>query len=67
MRGYKLILPNLQKRRAVWRLAGDIRGEGAMLLLRLWGALGWPDETATEEIALARYTVSDGLLPRTFS
>lgn len=38
-----------------------------MLLLRLWGALGWPDETATEEIALARYTVSDGLLPRTFS
>lgn len=30
-----------------------------MLLLRLWGALGWPDETATEEIALARYTVSD--------
>ncbi|EIW63135.1 cytoplasmic protein [Trametes versicolor FP-101664 SS1] len=45
-----------QKRRAVWRLAGDIRGEGATLLLRLWSALGWPDETATEEIALARYS-----------
>ncbi|KAI8969583.1 cytoplasmic protein [Trametes punicea] len=44
-----------QKRRAVWRLAGDIRGEGATLLLRFWSALGWPDETATEEIALARY------------
>ncbi|KAI0717219.1 cytoplasmic protein [Cerioporus squamosus] len=45
-----------QKRRAVWRLAGDIRGEGANLLLRLWSALGWPDETATEEVAMARYT-----------
>ena len=32
-----------------------------MLLLRLWGALGWPDETATEEIAIARYTVSYSL------
>ncbi|KAH9830756.1 cytoplasmic protein [Rhodofomes roseus] len=33
-----------QKRRAVWRLAGDIRGEGAALLLRLWEALGWSEE-----------------------
>ncbi|OBZ66616.1 Dedicator of cytokinesis protein 3 [Grifola frondosa] len=33
-----------QKRRAVWRLAGDIRGEGAALLLRVWDALGWPEE-----------------------
>ncbi|KAH8119460.1 cytoplasmic protein [Phellopilus nigrolimitatus] len=33
-----------QKRRAVWRLAGDIRGEGATILLRLWDALGWPEQ-----------------------
>ncbi|PCH43835.1 cytoplasmic protein [Wolfiporia cocos MD-104 SS10] len=33
-----------QKRRAVWRLGGDIRGEGAALLLRLWEALGWSEE-----------------------
>ncbi|RDX50021.1 cytoplasmic protein [Lentinus brumalis] len=45
-----------QKRRAVWRLAGDIRGEGANLLLRLWSALGWPDESATEDVAMARYS-----------
>ncbi|KAL0956056.1 hypothetical protein HGRIS_002226 [Hohenbuehelia grisea] len=30
-----------QKRRAVWRLAGDIRGEGASILLTLWNALAW--------------------------
>ncbi|KAF5351982.1 hypothetical protein D9756_007382 [Leucocoprinus leucothites] len=29
-----------QKRRAVWRLAGDIRGDGATILLNLWQALG---------------------------
>jgi len=29
-----------QKRRAVWRLAGDIRGDGATILLSLWHALG---------------------------
>ena len=37
-------LTPLQKRRAVWRLAGDIRGEGAAILLRLWSALGWPEQ-----------------------
>ncbi|KZT04604.1 cytoplasmic protein [Laetiporus sulphureus 93-53] len=35
-----------QKRRTVWRLAGDIRGEGAALLLRMWDALGWSEELA---------------------
>jgi hypothetical protein len=25
----------------VWRLVGDIRGEGAAILLRIWNALGW--------------------------
>ncbi|KAL6308154.1 cytoplasmic protein [Sparassis latifolia] len=33
-----------QKRRAVWRLAGDIRGEGASILLRMWDALGWHED-----------------------
>ncbi|KAI0940660.1 hypothetical protein AcW1_003797 [Taiwanofungus camphoratus] len=33
-----------QKRRAVWRLGGDIRGEGAAILLRLWDALGWSED-----------------------
>ncbi|PFH51985.1 hypothetical protein AMATHDRAFT_74495 [Amanita thiersii Skay4041] len=32
-----------QKRRAVWRLAGDVRGEGAAILLNLWQALGWSE------------------------
>ncbi|KAF8629938.1 hypothetical protein AX15_003177 [Amanita polypyramis BW_CC] len=32
-----------QKRRAVWRLAGDVRGEGATILLRLWQSLGWSE------------------------
>lgn len=33
----------MQKRRAVWRLGGDIRGEGADILLRLWESLRWPE------------------------
>ncbi|KAF8840035.1 hypothetical protein BDN67DRAFT_969174 [Paxillus ammoniavirescens] len=37
-----------QKRRAVWRLGGDIRGEGADILLRLWEALAWPETPDTE-------------------
>lgn len=35
-----------QKRRAVWRLAGDIRGDGAATLKYLWQALGEPRPTA---------------------
>ncbi|KAI0812456.1 cytoplasmic protein [Irpex lacteus] len=52
-----------QKRRAVWRLVGDIRGEGAAILLRIWNALGWqidgspegrmPALTANYQIALS--------------
>lgn len=38
--------------RAVWRLAGDIRGEGAKVLIRLWNAIGWPEERAAEPSAL---------------
>jgi dedicator of cytokinesis protein 3 len=31
-----------QKRRAVWRIAGDIRKRGAQLLQHTWAAIGWP-------------------------
>ncbi|KAI0700925.1 cytoplasmic protein [Cytidiella melzeri] len=37
-----------QKRRAVWRLVGDIRGEGAAILLRIWNALGWQVDLPSE-------------------
>ena len=30
-----------QKRRAVWKIAGDVREEGADLLRRSWEAIGW--------------------------
>ena len=36
-----------QKRRAVWKIAGDIREQGAELLGRVWDALGW--DTDPEE------------------
>lgn len=38
-----------QKRRAVWKIAGDVREHGAELLRRTWEAIGWetsPDERA---------------------
>ncbi|KAG8964810.1 hypothetical protein FRC03_001343 [Tulasnella sp. 419] len=44
-----------QKRRAVWRLANDIRGEGAAILLRLWEALGWPEAMSAQAGAVTRY------------
>lgn len=34
-----------QRRRAVWRLAGDIRGEGAQIFAKLWNSIGWPDKS----------------------
>lgn len=30
-----------QKRRAVWKIAGDVRQQGAALLKRSWEAIGW--------------------------
>ena len=36
-----------QKRRAVWKIAGDVREQGATLLRRSWEAIGW--ETSLEE------------------
>jgi hypothetical protein len=43
-----------QKRRAVWKIAGDVREHGADLLRRTWEAIGW--ETTVEE--RARYGLS---------
>ncbi|CAK7274903.1 Deoxycytidine kinase 1 [Sporothrix epigloea] len=37
-----------QKRRAVWKIAGDVREHGAELLRRTWEAIGW-DATADEQ------------------
>jgi dedicator of cytokinesis protein 3 len=36
-----------QKRRAVWKIAGDVREHGAELLRRTWEAIGW--ETTVDE------------------
>ncbi|KAL7272558.1 Deoxycytidine kinase 1 [Rhizina undulata] len=36
-----------QKRRAVWKVAGDVREQGADLLRRTWEAIGW--ETSAED------------------
>lgn len=36
-----------QKRRAVWKIAGDVREHGAELLRRTWEAIGW--DTAADE------------------
>ena len=38
-----------QKRRAVWKIAGDVREHGAELLRKTWEAIGW--ETSLEERA----------------
>ena len=43
-----------QKRRAVWKIAGDVREQGATLLKRSWEAIGW--EANLEE--QTRYGVS---------
>ena len=43
-----------QKRRAVWKIAGDVREHGAELLRRTWEAIGW--DTSSEE--RARYGLS---------
>ncbi|KAJ7129841.1 C2 domain in Dock180 and Zizimin proteins-domain-containing protein [Mycena crocata] len=44
-----------QKCRAVWRLAGDIRGDGAAILLTLWQALGWAEHPTTTGEPATRY------------
>ncbi|KAF5370873.1 hypothetical protein D9758_002073 [Tetrapyrgos nigripes] len=44
-----------QKRRAVWRLAGDIRGEGAAVMLNLWQSLGWAEHASSTGELSTRY------------
>ncbi|KFA63731.1 hypothetical protein S40285_01966 [Stachybotrys chlorohalonatus IBT 40285] len=44
-----------QKRRAVWKIAGDVREHGAELLRRMWEAIGW-EATADER---ARFGLSN--------
>ncbi|KIK67093.1 hypothetical protein GYMLUDRAFT_37133 [Collybiopsis luxurians FD-317 M1] len=44
-----------QKRRAVWRLAGDIRGEGASIMLTLWQALGWGEHSSSTGESVMRF------------
>src|SRR6266851_7346340 len=46
-----------QRRRAVWRMAGDIRGEGAAILQQLWDALGWPEDVSERAGVVTRYGV----------
>lgn len=36
-----------QKRRAIWKIAGDVREDGAELLRQTWEAIGW--ETSADE------------------
>lgn len=43
-----------QRRRAVWRLAGDIRGEGAQIFAKLWDAIGAPDSIRSEDRDVGR-------------
>ena len=58
-----------QKRRAVWKVAGDVREESANLLQRSWEAIGW--DTSLEEqkryntVRLGGYQVQyvPGLVP----
>ncbi|KAL1585688.1 hypothetical protein WHR41_05956 [Cladosporium halotolerans] len=47
-----------QKRRAIWKIAGDVREEGAQLLKRAWEAIGW--ETDEESRALHGFTRMGG-------
>ena len=47
-----------QKSRAVWRLAGDIRGDGAAIVLQLWDALGWPEDVCESHGVVTRFGVS---------
>ncbi|KXS95602.1 hypothetical protein AC578_10377 [Pseudocercospora eumusae] len=39
-----------QKRRAVWKIAGDVRELGAGLLKRSWEAIGWETDSETKRL-----------------
>ncbi|MCJ1397818.1 hypothetical protein MMC11_001014 [Xylographa trunciseda] len=38
-----------QKRRAIWKIAGDVREQGASLLERSWDAIGWDASMEDEQ------------------
>ena len=42
----------------MWRLAGDVRGEGATILLSLWQSLGWSEIVPSNNDAPIKYGVS---------
>ncbi|ORX40680.1 hypothetical protein BD324DRAFT_654448 [Kockovaella imperatae] len=44
-----------QRRRAEWIIAGDLRDDGARLLMKLWNALGWPADSASAQRVQSRY------------
>ncbi|KAH9815335.1 putative DOCK family protein [Teratosphaeria destructans] len=39
-----------QKRRAIWKIAGDVRESGAALLRRTWDAIGWETSEDTRKL-----------------
>ena len=43
-----------QRRRAIWKICGDIREPGADLLLSSWQALGWESDTEMSRYGLSR-------------
>ncbi|GAA6012300.1 hypothetical protein JCM10207_002794 [Rhodosporidiobolus poonsookiae] len=51
-----------QKRRAVWRLAGDVRGEGAKILARTWNAVASPEERKPVRYGLYQVQFVPGLV-----
>jgi dedicator of cytokinesis protein 3 len=51
-----------QKRRAVWRLAGDIRGEGAKILARTWNAIASPEDRKPVKYGLYQVQFVPGLV-----
>ena len=39
-----------QKRRAVWKVAGDVREQGAVLLQKSWKAIGWEADAEEQQL-----------------
>jgi dedicator of cytokinesis protein 3 len=39
-----------QKRRAIWKIAGDVREQGAQLLKRSWEAIGWETDESSRNL-----------------
>jgi dedicator of cytokinesis protein 3 len=39
-----------QKRRAIWKIAGDVREQGAQLLKRSWEAIGWETDEESRNL-----------------